>query len=185
MFLADVDGDGRADLIEWDDFSHAFHVASGFSLASGLEMALLDSGPITTSAEIGVQLDTSNAETVMLGATPANVSVPASLSFAAESPYQQFTASVDPSLNPTNVFEITGQAESQTATAFVGKAFNPIPRLATLDVQSPVAGSPGFPLTLAGVDFVPGAAVLFDGVPQPTLYLSALAKWNLMSRRNN
>lgn len=50
---------------------------------------------------------------------------------------------------------------------------NPAPALAAVSPVTATAGSPGVVLTVSGANFMPGAAVLWNGAPRPTTWISA------------
>jgi hypothetical protein len=168
MFVTDWNHDGRSDLVEWYDYSASFLILPGAALPPGLELSFAGSSRIGTSLDLA-----SHSESVTLTASPSSVVVPAVVPFPNGSSYQEFMLALNANHDPADVFQITGQLGMSDAQLYGSIPFNPIPRLGILGIAIPVAGDPGFPLTLNGADFVPGAVVLFDGNVRATRYLDS------------
>jgi len=75
-----------------------------------------------------------------------------------------------PSTGTVIVTVASTEVPTATATAIV-TLLNPYPTLASVSPANVAVGP--FTLTMNGSDFVPGAQVLFGGVPLPTTYVSA------------
>lgn len=66
-----------------------------------------------------------------------------------------------------------GGGESDFAEFVINVADNPVPALTGLSPRAVVTGSPDFRLTVTGVNFVPGAAVRWNGQERETTFISS------------
>jgi uncharacterized repeat protein (TIGR01451 family) len=71
--------------------------------------------------------------------------------------------------NPT-----PGGGTSSAVTFTIAVSGNPVPTLTALSPDNKTAGGPWFTLTVSGVNFVPGAAVLWNGSPRVTTFVSSM-----------
>ncbi len=118
QFAADVNGDGRADLIELDNYTTSFNVVKSVSPGPALQLELLTT-PVTGNTGYGrVILNTpsSSTTTVSLTASSPGVSVP-NVVIPAGSVSQDFQFSIGNGFNPQAVFSIQAQVGSATVTA--------------------------------------------------------------------
>jgi hypothetical protein len=119
QFAADLNGDGRADIIELDNYTTSFNVIKSVTPGSTLQLEMLTT-PVTGNTGYGrVILNTpaSSATTVSLTASATGVSVP-SLVIPSGSVSQDFQFSIGSGFNPQTVFSVQAQIGSATATAY-------------------------------------------------------------------
>ncbi|NJK60059.1 MAG: hypothetical protein HC918_07260 [Oscillatoriales cyanobacterium SM2_1_8] len=65
-----------------------------------------------------------------------------------------------------------GGGNSNGLTLNISSIANPVPVLANINPNLVIAGDAEFVLTVIGSNFVPGAAITFNGVPRQTTFLS-------------
>jgi hypothetical protein len=136
QYLADVNGDGKADLIELDGFTNSAHVipaTSGPALqASLVSYPLLGSqGTVRVNLAVAGSSDT----TIQLSASDAAVTIPATATIPAGNASVDVPFRLGTNFNPNRVFTITAALGAQTAIAYGWK--------------TNVTNSPGFLLSLS------------------------------------
>lgn len=96
---------------------------------------------------------------------------------------QQVTAEIPASLIvSTGVISISVlNASSIASNALQFSINNPVPQIATVSPDNVMAGAAPVRLTVSGSNFVPGATLLLDGKPQPTVQLAATSATQLQT----
>jgi len=118
-FAVDLNGDGRADLIEQDNLTSSFNVLKAISGAPALQLQILNT-PLAGGVGYGtvtLTLPSSSETTVVLTASDPNVNVP-NVIVPAGSVSQDFQFSIGAGFNPAAVFSVQGQVGSATAIAY-------------------------------------------------------------------
>jgi len=123
QLAADVNSDGRADLLEMDSYSSSYNVILA-QPGNSFSVALASSPVIGTSGELQVALafPSSSATTIQLSASDPNISIAASITIPAGSVLQGVPFQIGTSFNPNRVFGLTGQIGSETHTAYGSQA---------------------------------------------------------------
>ncbi|MFQ5739964.1 MAG: carboxypeptidase regulatory-like domain-containing protein [Acidobacteriota bacterium] len=119
QFVADVTGDGRADLVELDGYSASFHVLPA-TPAQALQVHLL-SHPIigaTGRARVSLNVPSPSTTTVFLSASDPAISPPASVDIPAGSLTAEFQFTIAPGFDPHRVFFLQAQLGTDTAIAY-------------------------------------------------------------------
>jgi VCBS repeat protein len=118
-FAVDLNGDGRADLIEQDNLTSSFNVVKSTSVATGLQLQILSTPFVggTGYGRVTLTLPSNSATPVSLTASDPNVMLP-SVTVPAGSTSQDFQFSIGAGFNPATVFSVLGQAGSATAVAY-------------------------------------------------------------------
>jgi subtilisin family serine protease len=116
----DLNGDGRADLIEMDGFTASFNVIPG-APGPAVQLAISPTGPFVGSQgtlQVFLSVASGTATTVQLSASDPNIAIASSVTI----PAGQLTASVPftigPNFVPPGVFGLTAQVASQSATLY-------------------------------------------------------------------
>jgi hypothetical protein len=118
QFAADLNGDGRADIVELDNYTTSFTVLKSVAPGPTMQLELLTT-PVTGNTGHGrvvLNTPTSSATTVSLTASTPAVSVP-SVVIPAGSVSQDFQFSIGSGFNSQQVFSIQAQMGGETATA--------------------------------------------------------------------
>lgn len=123
QFAADLNGDGRAELIELDGLRSSFHVIFT-KPAPALQLFMLSDPAIgdTGHARVTLNVAASGSTSVLLSASDPAIQVPGSLSIPAGQTYQDFSFSFGPGFDPTRVFQIRAQSGGDTAVTYSTKA---------------------------------------------------------------
>jgi FG-GAP-like repeat len=115
----DVDGDGRDDMVELDGFNSSFHV---IPMITGPSLQLsLGSNPVvgtTGSALVTLAVAATSPTAITLSASDPAINVPPMLTVPTGQASQIFAFNIGPSFNANQVFSLTAQLASQTATAY-------------------------------------------------------------------
>lgn len=119
QFAADVDGDGRSDLIELDNFTSSFNVVKSKASAAPVQLEILTtpSSGNTGYGRIVLNVPSTADTNILLTCNESAVVLP-SVVVPAGSLSQDFQFSIGPGLNQTSVFSIQAQLGSFTATAY-------------------------------------------------------------------
>ena len=128
QFAADLNGDGRADLIELDNYTASFNVVKSVAPGPAIQVEML-TAPVTGSTGSGrviLNVPSATATTVSFVPSDAGVSVP-SVVVPAGTVSQDFQFSIGSGFNPKKVFSIEAQAGSGTSTAYNYVAGPPLP----------------------------------------------------------
>ncbi len=125
QLVADVTGDGHADLIELDGFHSSFHVMRSVP-APALQLSLVSNPTIGTTGRARVNLNVAApaATTVLLPASDPAISVPHSVTIPGGSVEAEFNFTIGSGFDATRVFqlqaEVNGQVASVEGTQAVG-----------------------------------------------------------------
>jgi Subtilase family/FG-GAP-like repeat len=116
---ADLNGDGRADLMELDGWPSSFHVVLG---ASGptLQLAFVAQPIVGPNGSIRVNLSLvpATATTVQLFASDANIQIPSSITIPAGSLSATVPFTIGSGFDSSKVFSISAQLSGQTSTIY-------------------------------------------------------------------
>ena len=123
-YAHDLDGDGRADLLELDGATSCMHVFKG-APAPALQIQLNESQVIGTSAcgWIFPNVPATSDRGVTLSSSVSGVTLPASLTIAAGSLSQQFCYSLASNYDWRQVFDIRAQLGSDVAIAYASQSY--------------------------------------------------------------
>jgi hypothetical protein len=123
QLAGDVNGDGRADLIEMDSYSSSYNVITA-QPGNSFSVALVSSPILGTSGnlEVALAFASSTATTVQLSASDPYISLPASVTIPSGSVVQDVPFQIGTNFNPSHVFGLTGQIGSETHTAYGSQA---------------------------------------------------------------
>jgi hypothetical protein len=116
---ADVNGDGRADLIEVDPFPSSFNVIPA-TTGSAIQAQLV-SDPVLGGKgllRINLGLVPSSATTIALSASDSNIAVASSVTIPAGSVVQEVPFTIGLAFNPLHVFALRAQLGTDTAVAY-------------------------------------------------------------------
>jgi subtilisin family serine protease len=115
----DLTGDGRADMVENDDFTSSFHVIPG-STGKAFQLALLANPVIGTQGGVQVSLAaiSNTATQISLVASDPAITLPASVTIPAGSISKNVNFSIGSAFNSTHVFWIKGTLNSSTSVAY-------------------------------------------------------------------
>jgi hypothetical protein len=119
QFAVDLNGDGRADIVELDNYTTSFNVVPAVAPGPAVQLELLTT-PVTGNTGYGrviLNSPSSSTTTVSLTASDSNVSVPTMI-VPAGSVSQDFQFSVGGGFNTQEVFSIQAQVGNGTATAY-------------------------------------------------------------------
>jgi len=119
QFAADLNGDGRADLVELDNYTASFNVVKSIASGSAFQIEMLTT-PITGSTGYGrviLNAPSTTATKVSFTASDSAVAIP-SVVVPAGSISQDFQLSIGGGVDRSKVFSIQAQLGSSTATAF-------------------------------------------------------------------
>lgn len=117
--VADVNGDGRADLIELDQYSSSFDVmpavnGPGFQMGMQALPVVGNQGQLT----VNLSLPSSSGTTISLSSSDPAISVPAAITIPAGTISQSVVVQIGPAFNPSHVFSIQGQLGAEIETAY-------------------------------------------------------------------
>jgi FG-GAP-like repeat len=157
-FAADLNGDGRSDLIELDNFNPSFNVIDATPTGPTLQLSILTTplAGTTGTGKVILNIPAATATSVSFVASDPSISVP-SVTIPAGSASQDFTFSTGSGFNQLKVFSIEAQTGSATAIAYDYFSNPPLPVLEVaptkLFFDGVVAGggSATLPLTLKNV----------------------------------
>ncbi|HEV2134697.1 MAG TPA: VCBS repeat-containing protein [Terracidiphilus sp.] len=124
QFAVDLDGDGKADLVEVDQFNASLNVMKAVPAA---EFQIeLDPGPFSGSSGGGtVYLNSPTAGgTVSLSTTAAGVVLPASITIPPGQSSGRFTVQFESGFNPLQAFDVTATMDGQSATTFGSHSYS-------------------------------------------------------------
>jgi subtilisin family serine protease len=116
---ADVNGDGRADLLELDGWPSSYHVIPGIP-GPTVQLALA-SQPIvgnTGTLQVNLSLVPSSATTVQLSASDPNIQIPASVSIPAGTLGTTVHFTLSANFDSTHVFSLSALLSGQTTTIY-------------------------------------------------------------------
>jgi hypothetical protein len=114
---ADLDGDGRADMIELDGLTASYHIIPG-APGPALQLAL-PSTPVVGqqgALEILLSLPSNTPTDVQLSASDPNIQIPATFTIPTGSLTAQVPFTIAPTYDSSRVFTLTAQLGTQTAT---------------------------------------------------------------------
>jgi len=128
QFAADLNGDGRSDLVELDNYTTSFNVVKSVAPGPELQLELL-SIPVAGSTGSGrVILNAPSATTTTVTFTASDPAISIStVTIPAGAVSQDFQFSVGSGLNRQRVFTIQAQTGTATATAFDYWSSVPLP----------------------------------------------------------
>jgi subtilisin family serine protease len=120
---ADVDGDGRADLLELDGWPSSFHVIRGVP-GPTVQLALASQPIIGSKGSLIVNLSLvpANSTTVQLSASDANINIPATVTIPSGSLSMTVPFTIGPTFDSSRVFSLSAQLSGQTSTIYSYKA---------------------------------------------------------------
>jgi subtilisin family serine protease len=116
---ADVNGDGRADLIEVDPFPSSYNVI--FATTGSSIQAALVTNPIAGSngvLRLTLNPSRSSSSTITLTASDPHLNIPASVTVNAGTPVQDVPFTISRGYNTGRVFSLKAQLGSDTAIAY-------------------------------------------------------------------
>jgi hypothetical protein len=122
---ADLNGDGKSDLLELDGYGSAFQIVPA-DAGPALQVNLL-TYPIfgsTGSVRVTLAVPSASDTTIQLAASDPAISLPTSISIPANSASQDVQFQMGSGFNPNHVFSIQASLGTQTATAYAWKANN-------------------------------------------------------------
>ena len=139
QFMADVTGDGKADLIELDGYTQSAHVIPAVS-GQALQARLV-STPILGSqgtVRINLALASSSDTPLQLTANDSALTIPSSVTIPAGSASLDVPFQIGSNFNPNHVFTIAAALGTQTAVAYGWKTnlANPVGFRLVLNNQS-------------------------------------------------
>jgi hypothetical protein len=143
---ADVNRDGRADLIELDSLPSSFHVIP--AVAGPSFQVRLVSDPVVGGAgilRITLALAAASAKTLQLSASDAAITISPSVTIAAGNFSQDVAFQIGPGFNMNHVFAIQVQSGAEVHTAYGTMANPSLPIGFALS-----AGAPSSPVTVPG-----------------------------------
>jgi len=116
---ADVNGDGRADLIEIDGWPSSYHVILG-ALGPAIGLQLLGHPTVGLAGTVVVSLSvlSNTSTTVNLTTSDPNISIAPSVTIPAGSLSTDAPFTISSSYNAAKVFSLSAQLGSQTATVY-------------------------------------------------------------------
>lgn len=119
QFAADIDGDGRSDLIELDGFTASFNVLPGFP-APALQLRMSKEPVVESRGRARVNLNVpSNVKTnVLVAASDPEIQVSEQVTVAAGSIAQEFVFDLGSAFDPQRVFSLEAQLGTDTAVAY-------------------------------------------------------------------
>ena len=126
-FAADLNGDGRADLIELDGATSSYHVIPA-APGPSMQIRLVSDPVIGTNGNIQIDLAvaSSSSTTVNLSASEPAISIASSVTIPAGSVTQEVPFQIGSAFNPYRVFAIQAQLGAETETAYGTQATSPV-----------------------------------------------------------
>jgi subtilisin family serine protease len=142
---ADFNGDGRADMLQYNGFTSSFHILPGV-LGKKLDARLLVNpvkGPAGTLRVLLAAASTASSQ-ISLSVSDSNIFLPSPVTIPAGSVYLDVPFTIGPGFNRNRQFVITAQLDTATAQAF--------------GTQVPADSALGFSVTtyLSGISGLPG-----------------------------
>jgi hypothetical protein len=123
QYWGDMNGDGKADLVELDGYPNSAHVIPAIS-GPALQVSLV-SYPIADSqgtVRINLALTSTSDTAVQLSASDSALTLPSSATIPAGNPSVDVPFQIGSNFNPNHVFTITAALGTQTAVAYGWKA---------------------------------------------------------------
>lgn len=119
QLAADVNEDGRADLVQMNQYTSSFDVLTATTGAS-FAMGLVADPVIGTQGKVHIVLayPPTTGTTLQLIASDPSISIPASASFSAGTSSQDVAFQIGSSFNTTRVFAITARLGTETHAAY-------------------------------------------------------------------
>ncbi|PYV24875.1 MAG: hypothetical protein DMG27_11785, partial [Acidobacteria bacterium] len=119
QFAADLNGDGKADLLELAGYSSSFHVVPA-ETGPALQVSLLSLPVVGSrgSARVALAVTSATDTTIQLAASDPIISLPASITIPANSLSQDVQFQIGSGFSPNRVFTIQASLGTQTATAY-------------------------------------------------------------------
>ena len=116
---ADVNGDGRADLIEVDGWPASYHVIPG-APGPAIQLQLLGHPTLGLAGTVAVSLSlvSNTSTTVNLTTSDPNISIPPTVTIPAGSLSTNVPFTISAGYNSARVFSLSAQLGSQTATVY-------------------------------------------------------------------
>ena len=172
----DVNGDGRADLIEVDGWSSSYHVILGVP-GPTVQLQLARQPIVGTSGTliVNLSLPATSGATVQLSASDPNISIPASVTVPSGSLSANVPFAIGAAYNSSRVFALNATLSGQTATIYSYQTtaalagFN-LSALIGKAVAPPSGTTPNYNIILLSVGGYSTAAVQFScqGLPAGT-----------------
>jgi hypothetical protein len=118
-FAVDVNGDGRADLVEVDPFPSSYNVILASS-ATTIQATLVSDPLLGNKGTLRLNLGVapSSATNVTLSTSDPNISIASSVSVPGGSVTQDVPFTIGAGFNPLHVFSLTAQLGTGSATAY-------------------------------------------------------------------
>jgi hypothetical protein len=125
QYVAEVNGDGRADLIELDGYASSYHVIPA-SPGPAMQIHLVSNPVIGSNGKVQINLAVASSSSTIIGlaASDPAITVPASISIPAGSVTQVVPFQIGSTFNPNHVFSIQAQLGTETETAYGTQATN-------------------------------------------------------------
>jgi subtilisin family serine protease len=116
---ADVNGDGRADLLELDGWPASYHVIPGIP-GPTVQLAFTSQPVVGTKGSFNVNLSLvpSSSTTVQLSASDPNIQIPPSITLPSGTLNVTVPFTIASSFDSSHVFSISAQLSGQTATIY-------------------------------------------------------------------
>ena len=119
QFAADLNGDGKADLLEMDNYGSAYQVIP--AVAGPALQVTIPNVPIVGSTgyvQLTLPLPSTSSTTVQLTASDPAINIPASVVIAASNTSWDVPFQIGSGFNSNHVFSIQATLEGQTVTAY-------------------------------------------------------------------
>jgi hypothetical protein len=116
---ADVDGDGRADLLEVDGWPSSYHVILG-EPGPTVQLNVVQQPIVGTNGNVAITLSliSSTATPVQLSASDANIQIASSVTIPAGNCCATVPFTIGPAFDSSKVFAISAQVSGETSTAY-------------------------------------------------------------------
>lgn len=140
----DVNGDGRADLIELDGYSSSYNVlrsipGPAFQMRMMTDPVIGSNGGVSISLALAVSTPT----TIALSASDPTISIPATVTIPAGELTQTVDFQIGKTFNPSHVFSIQGQLNGETEVAYASQSTTGQGLLFITDVDPVESAVPG------------------------------------------
>jgi subtilisin family serine protease len=184
---ADLNGDGRADLMELDGWPSSFHVIPGVP-GPTVQLALPTQPIVGTKGSLAVNLSllSATATTVQLSSSDANIQIASSVTIPAGQLSVNVPFTIAAGFDGSKVFSLSAQLSGQTSTIYSYHALSPLvgvhmftnatrestpPSGTTSDYAIGVVSVGGYSTTvqLSCLGLPAGATCLFGTNPMPLL----------------